>query len=210
LVIKAAVRIYRECPNIVRLKAQGAQQVKVFQCIPSSRERTVTQALWVRCTSCSVQMLRRLLKSLPNVDDVSFTRLSSDSYLGFVESRDCVCVRLGLVGEKISHIIPDSDGGSMLAHIYFKGEKDIRRLSSKLERIGVKYAVEKVESLKHIGELTAMQEKTLRLAYDSGYYEVPRRTSIAGLAKMLGISPHAISETIRRAHKRLVERYLLR
>jgi len=117
---------------------------------------------------------------------------------------------LGLIDEKLTHtiIIPDSDGGSMLVHIYFKGEKDLRRFFSKLERRNVRYVIEKAETLKHIGELTAIQEKILRLAYESGYYEVPRGTSIAELAKKLGISPHAISETIRRAHKRLVERYL--
>jgi len=208
VIVKAAIRLYHQCPNIVRLVSSGASSVKVFQCIPSSKNQTATQALWVRCNSCSVYMLRRLFKSLPNVDDVSFTRLGSGSYLGFVENRDCVCVRLGLVGEKISHIIPDSDGGSMLVHIYFKGEKDMRRFLSKLEGRGGRYAVDNVESLKHVGELTDMQEKTLRIAYDSGFYDVPRRTSIERLARLLGVSPHAVSETIRRAHRRLVANYL--
>jgi len=204
--MKAVVRIYLVCPTIAKLKTSGAQNVKVLRCVPSRDGRTATQELWLRCNLCNMRMLRRLFQSLPSVQDVSFTRLGSDAYFGFVENRECVCVRLGLVDEKLSHIIPD--GESMLVHAYFKSEKDLRKFLSKLERRNVKYVVEKIESLKHIGELTAMQEKIIRLAYEAGYYEVPRGTSIVNLAKMLGISPHAISETIRRAHKRLVERYL--
>jgi hypothetical protein len=206
MIKELAVRIYSVCPIIVRLKASGAQDIKVLRCVPSRDGRTATQELWVRCESCSMRMLRRLFQSLPNVQDVSFTRLGRDAYLGFVEHRDCVCVRLGLIDEKLSHIIPDDE--SMLVHVYFKGEKDLRRFLSQLERRNVKYVVEKIRSLKEIGELTALQEKILRLAYEAGYYDVPRGTSIVALAKMLGISPHAISETIRRAHKRLVEKYL--
>jgi hypothetical protein len=205
LIKEAAVRIYSVCPTIARLKASGAQHVKVLRCVPSRDGRTATQELWLRCNLCNMRMLRRLFQSLPNVQDVSFTRLGRDAYLGFVEHRDCLCIRLGLIDEKLSHIIPDEE--SMLVHVYFKGEKDLRRFLLRLERINVKYAVEKIRSLKEIGELTAIQEKILRLAYEAGYYDVPRGTSIVALAKMLGISPHAISETIRRAHKRLVERY---
>ena len=206
LIKEATVRIYSVCPAIARLKASGAQHVKVLRCVPSRDGRTATQELWFRCNLCNVRMLRRLFQSLPNVQDVSFTRLGRDAYLGFIEHRDCVCIRLGLVDENLSHIIPDEE--SMLVHLYFKGEKDLRRFLSRLERINVKYVVEKIRSLKEIGELTAIQEKILRLAYEAGYYDVPRGTSIVNLAKMLGTSPHAISETIRRAHKRLVERYL--
>jgi hypothetical protein len=206
MIKELAVRIYSVCPIIVRLKASGAQDIKVLRCVPSRDGRTATQELWVRCESCSMRMLRRLFQSLPNVQDVSFTRLGRDAYFGFVEQRDCVCIRLGLVDEKLLHIIPDDE--SMLVHVYFKGEKDLRRFLSQLERRNVKYVVEKIRSLKEIGELTALQEKILRLAYEAGYYDVPRGASIVALAKMLGISPHAISETIRRAHKRLVEKYL--
>jgi hypothetical protein len=208
LLTKAVVRIYLECPVVAKLKVSGAQQVKVLRCIPSRGGWASTQKLklWVRCNSCGVRMLRRLFQSLPYVQDASFTRLGRDAYVGFVENKDCVCVRLGLIDEKLSHIIPD--GESMLLLIYFKGKKDLRKFLSSLERRNVKYSVEKIESLKHISELTAIQEKILRLAYEAGYYEVPRGTSIVALAKMLGISPHALSETIRRAHKRLVEKYL--
>jgi len=206
MIKELAVRIYSVCPIIVRLKASGAQDIKVLRCVPSRDGRTATQELCVRCESCSMRMLRRLFQSLPNVQDVSFTRLGRDTYFGFVEQRDCVCVRLGLIDEKLLHIIPDDE--SMLVHVYFKGEKDLRRFLSQLERRNVKYVVEKIRSLKEIGELTALQEKILRLAYEAGYYDVPRGASIVALAKMLGISPHAISETIRRAHKRLVEKYL--
>jgi predicted DNA binding protein len=53
--------------------------------------------------------------------------------------------------------------------------------------------------------LTDRQFEALGTAYESGYYEIPRRTDLSELAEKLGISHQALSERIRRAHGNLVE-----
>ncbi|WP_255197356.1 helix-turn-helix domain-containing protein [Halorarius litoreus] len=53
--------------------------------------------------------------------------------------------------------------------------------------------------------LTLEQRETLKLAYERGYFEVPRRVTTSELAAELGLSDQAVSERLRRGYARLVE-----
>lgn len=46
--------------------------------------------------------------------------------------------------------------------------------------------------------LTDRQRRTLALAYEKGYFDVPRGTSLTDLATTLSVSEQAVSERIRR------------
>ena len=58
-------------------------------------------------------------------------------------------------------------------------------------------------------ELTDHQRDALVAAYEAGYFEEPRETSLEELAERLGISPAAVGGRIRRGTGRLVESTLL-
>jgi predicted DNA binding protein len=57
-------------------------------------------------------------------------------------------------------------------------------------------------------DLTAEQRAALELAYDRGYFEVPRRTTLSDVAAELNISQQAASELVRRALDSVVGRVL--
>lgn len=59
------------------------------------------------------------------------------------------------------------------------------------------------------GVLTDAQREALLVAYDEGYWRVPRRTTLTGLGDALGISDTAVSQRLRRGVNALVEEYLL-
>ncbi|SDQ44499.1 helix-turn-helix domain-containing protein [Natronobacterium texcoconense] len=54
-------------------------------------------------------------------------------------------------------------------------------------------------------ELTATERETLRLAIDTGYYDVPRSATLGDLADALEVSDAAVSKTLRRAEGKLLE-----
>jgi predicted DNA binding protein len=56
--------------------------------------------------------------------------------------------------------------------------------------------------------LSEKQRETLELAHGEGFFEVPRRTSLAAIAEELGISEQAVSERIRRAMATLISNAL--
>jgi len=53
-------------------------------------------------------------------------------------------------------------------------------------------------------DLTDTQREALVLAYERGYFDSPRRASLADVADELGISQQSLSSRLRRGHKRLV------
>jgi len=67
---------------------------------------------------------------------------------------------------------------------------------------------EPVESTGRYG-LTDPQQEVLELAAERGYFEIPRQTSLHGLAEELDLSDQAVSERLRRGTRRLTEETLL-
>ncbi len=55
------------------------------------------------------------------------------------------------------------------------------------------------------GSITGLQLETIREAYESGYYKVPREASLIDLAGEIGVSHQALSERMRRGHGALVK-----
>lgn len=56
--------------------------------------------------------------------------------------------------------------------------------------------------------LTDRQQQVLRLAYDMGYYEVPRMASSADIATRLALDPSTVAEHLQRAERNLIEALL--
>jgi len=53
--------------------------------------------------------------------------------------------------------------------------------------------------------LTDRQHEALRIAYELGYFDIPRNASLEDVAAELGISPSSVSERLRRAQTQLIE-----
>ncbi|MEF8914614.1 helix-turn-helix domain-containing protein [Natronomonas sp.] len=53
-------------------------------------------------------------------------------------------------------------------------------------------------------ELTEGQREALVLAYERGYFDSPRETSLAELAEELGVTQQSLSERLKRGHRRLI------
>jgi predicted DNA binding protein len=84
----------------------------------------------------------------------------------------------------------------------------IREVSAR----GFRPSIEEVVQLREgeaMPRLKPRQEQLLLAALELGYYEVPKRVGTRELAEFFGVSPRAVSEVLRRAHKRLVESALM-
>ena len=58
--------------------------------------------------------------------------------------------------------------------------------------------------LNPLDSLTERQQEVLTVAYDSGYYDVPRDTSTSELAKKLGVDGSTVAEHLQRAERNLI------
>lgn len=53
--------------------------------------------------------------------------------------------------------------------------------------------------------LTDRQREALRIAYERGYFDIPRKASLDDVADELGVSASSVSERLRRAQTQLIE-----
>jgi predicted DNA binding protein len=84
-----------------------------------------------------------------------------------------------------------------------------------LRDIRSKVPVERVTSAKGSEGLiqkgpTLQQHRVVRLAHESGWYDVPKRTSIRELAEKLGLSKSTVSEQLVKAEGEIVSDFLER
>jgi hypothetical protein len=56
-----------------------------------------------------------------------------------------------------------------------------------------------------VPDLTPTQRETLVAAYEEGYFDIPRRTTLAELGTGMGVTRQAVSDRLRRGTKALVE-----
>ena len=75
----------------------------------------------------------------------------------------------------------------------------------KLKKLNVE--IVSIKKLSESAELTEKEERVLKIAYDMGYFEVPKKTGVRKIAKDLGKSPSTINEIIRRAEKKIMKRW---
>jgi hypothetical protein len=53
--------------------------------------------------------------------------------------------------------------------------------------------------------LTDRQHEALRIAYERGYFDIPRQASLEDIAEEIGVSPSSVSERLRRGQTQLIE-----
>ncbi|NIC00879.1 helix-turn-helix domain-containing protein [Halobacterium sp. R2-5] len=53
--------------------------------------------------------------------------------------------------------------------------------------------------------LTDAQAEAMRVAYEQGYFDSPRQTTLDAIADEIGVSRQAVAARLRRGHKRLIE-----
>lgn len=87
-----------------------------------------------------------------------------------------------------------------------------RDVFSKFSSFWQRNAAFRLHRLTHDGEseppgdgLTNHQREALRIAYELGYFEIPRQASLEEVAAEFDISPSAASERLRRAQTQLIE-----
>lgn len=108
--------------------------------------------------------------------------------------------------------IGTADGWKL--RLLFPDHSDISAAYDGCVKHGIDLQIESVYQLSDssVGgafDLTDSQYDTLTTAYDVGYYDVPRRTTLQEMSGTFGISHQALSERIRRGHASLVANALL-
>jgi predicted DNA binding protein len=89
------------------------------------------------------------------------------------------------------------------------GEDDsLKEFLGKLDKLGFKTVVKDIGGLENSNSLTLEQERSLKIASESGYFKFPRQTSLRKLAELQGISPSTLDEVLRRAEGKVIDNHM--
>ncbi|MFN3384030.1 MAG: helix-turn-helix domain-containing protein [Archaeoglobaceae archaeon] len=86
-------------------------------------------------------------------------------------------------------------------------EKDCSKLIKKLEKLGVEFELVYKGRLEDKDSMTFREEEILRTALEKGFFDYPKKIKLEELAELFNVSPSTLSEILRRAQKKVLERY---
>ncbi|MFC5969921.1 helix-turn-helix domain-containing protein [Halomarina salina] len=151
-------------------------------------------------------------------EDSTTTRVSrlterGDEWLYEIQWEKTVEIVVGLLTVDGGTILDAStDGGEWQLRVLYPSQSALQRAKSSCEQHDVSPEVESIRQLG--GEssdehgLTEVQHRSLRVACEAGYFDIPRDTDLCAIADQLGVSHQALSERLRRGTKKIVEQSL--
>ena len=168
-----------------------------------------TLNLWIATDDPSA--IDGALEDDPSVTDHERLKGNDDEYLYRVTlAKEVRLVRELVHGYDgtITEVYCDADGWTL--EVRFPDRERFSELDDEFEGFGIHPTYETIESIddsedEPMNVLTDSQRRSIELAVDRGYYQVPREVSLQELAREMDISHQALSERLRRAEKRLAE-----
>ena len=100
-----------------------------------------------------------------------------------------------------------TEGGGLEWRLLSPRRSAIEGLVKTLRGRGIAVEVAAVKSAKGAGGLTDRQSRVLSLAYQLGYFEFPKKINLSALAKKLGVSKSALSETLHTGEEKVLHAY---
>ena len=100
-----------------------------------------------------------------------------------------------------------TEGGGLEWRLLAPRRTAVETLVSTLKGRGIPVDLVSIKTVKGSGTLTDRQSRVLSLAYELGYFEFPKKINLTDLAKKLGVSKAALSETLRTGEEKVLHAY---
>ncbi|MCQ2056477.1 MAG: helix-turn-helix domain-containing protein [archaeon] len=165
----------------------------------------------IRITDDAVHSIDKFIWSKPETaEKCSIVKIGYNQYLAAVTNNNC----------QLAHFITES--GCFMTSATFNPKVDygyiwtllspnstcIANLTNRMRDAG--YIVRKISS-KNLNMdliLTGKQDEALKYAFDTGYYDVPKKAITEDLCKVLGRSKSTVSVMLRDAERKIIGLYL--
>ena len=145
-------------------------------------------------------------KGHPSIKEAEIVPISKRKALASISTLSCpVCATLA--GSNCFLVNADINEGKIRWRLLGSGKNPIKKLVEKLESAELTAEILSIKSIKSKKDLTARQEEIVRLAFEEGYFDYPKRISIRELAKRFDISISTLSEILRSGQRKILRSY---
>lgn len=179
--------------------------VELERLIP--QEEFVVPYFWVR--GAAAEDIEAAFGSHAGVNDVILVDSVGDEYLLRAEwDREYEGILTALAETNLSVLSATGTRDAWKFEVRGETREDVGRFRTYCQDHDVSIEITAVHALLPVQNegygLTDTQREGLVLAYERGYFDSPRRASLADVAEELDISKQSLSSRLRRGHRRLV------
>ncbi|MEM3386317.1 MAG: helix-turn-helix domain-containing protein [Nitrososphaerales archaeon] len=192
---------------IHNISSNHSAVVKILDCKPVKSSGAVQELFEILVGEECVADVLKVLKSDPNISRLEVISVKGGRIKGSLISHTCSACRI-LASSQCFMVSSTLNQDGTISWVMLGNKFAIRSLLDNLEKEGVKFDLKRIERAKKLDVLTKRQEEVLRLAFDLGYFDYPRRIDLRSLANILDLSPPTLSEMLRRAQKKVITEYL--
>jgi predicted DNA binding protein len=178
--------------------------VKVLKCIPMNGSGGMSLLQIDSPEDMTGTSLSERIRALEPRCDIKLTAAGPGRFVGTAQTSTCaVCKLLAEHGCFLDSATSKSDG-LLLWNVIAPNAESLKGLVDKIKVLGCSVELKRISKLNTASELTRTQERVLQMAYELGYFEIPRGINLEKLAKRLEISKGTLDVIIRRAQKKIV------
>ncbi|WP_435066381.1 helix-turn-helix domain-containing protein, partial [Halobaculum sp. EA56] len=175
-------------------------EVELERVIPTGPE--FVPFFWVR--GASVEAVDAALAEADAIEDAEFVDRAGDSLLYRCRcGRDDASVVTGMERAGLTLLSASGRGGRWTFDVRGDGWETVGAFREFCAANGIDVRLESMGPLESVGDdaddrLTDAQAEALVAAYEAGYYDSPRRATLAEIADDLGISRQSLAERLKR------------
>jgi predicted DNA binding protein len=200
------VRLLVDAPeNWVKLIAQESR-VKIME-VKAPRPGFTQNFVELASERMTPEELLTHIRKSSAVVRSDLSKVGKNRVMGTVTTHDCpVCSTFaGLDCFLVS--ASTREEGKIEWTVFMSGDSGLQALCKRLDRNEVNYSILETSHQMQKKQITSRQEDLVRIAFDLGYFEFPKRINLEELSARLWISIGTLSEILRRGEKHILSKY---
>jgi predicted DNA binding protein len=182
--------------------------VKVLKCIPMNGSGGMSLLQIDSPEDMSGTLLSERIRNLEPRCDVKLTSAGPGRFVGTAQTSNCLVCKLFAEHGCFLDSATSEDSGELKWNVIAPNAEALKGLVDKIKALGCSVDMKRVSRLNTASELTRTQERVLQMAYELGYFEIPRKINLEKLASRLEISKATLDVMIRRAQKKIVASHM--
>jgi predicted DNA binding protein len=135
---------------------------------------------------------------------IDISPLSNGGVLGSVITNKCVACRALTVSDCFMKSASSLGDGSVEWKLITGGKGSLAHLIENLVINGCKVELKSVVNFSKANILTKRQEDIIQVAFQKGYYDCPKKTTIKQLTEIFGISQSTLGEILQKGERKII------
>ena len=152
-----------------------------------------------------VSELIEMIRKHPNVKDVDLSPSPDGCTIASISCENKCAACKSLMDSNCFLISASSAKNGFIKWRVLVGEgKSLTELMDKLKEHGCEVELKSSARITRKRILTERQDEIIRTAFENGYYNIPKKTTIEELAKIINISKSTLAEILQRAERKVI------